>query len=98
MNAKLISAWVASLAILVLYIYATIAALGNLLGMSTFVGTALGLIPWVLLGLQVLAPVIALVAALLVSRGRSAGMRVLLLATGICAAAAIQLEIMHLIS
>lgn len=97
MNAKLISAWIAGLAIVVLYVYATIAALGNFFGMSDIVRSALGLMPWTLLILQVVAPAIALAVALILSRGRSAGMRVLLLATGICAAAAIQLEIMHLI-
>lgn len=98
MNAKLISAWIAAVALLALYAYATAAALGNLLGMSKFVGSALGVLPWILLVLQVAVPAISLIAALIIARGRGAGMRILLLATGICVAAAIQLEIMHLIS
>ncbi|KIP53896.1 hypothetical protein SD72_00160 [Leucobacter komagatae] len=95
---KLISAWVAAVAILALYAYAVAAGVGNLLGMSSFLGDALGPLPWTLLGLAIFLPVGALVIALIVARGRSAWVRVLLLATGLCVAAAAQLEIMHLIS
>ncbi|WP_084766629.1 hypothetical protein [Leucobacter komagatae] len=98
MKVKLISAWVAAVAILALYAYAVAAGVGNLLGMSSFLGDALGPLPWTLLGLAIFLPVGALVIALIVARGRSAWVRVLLLATGLCVAAAAQLEIMHLIS
>lgn len=98
MNVKLVSAWTAGILLFALYVYATMAAVGNLVGMATFVGSALGPLPWALLGLQAAIPALALVTSLLISRGRSAGMRILLLAAGICVAAAIQLEIMHLIS
>lgn len=98
MKVKLISAWVAAVAILALYAYAVAAGVGNLLGMSSFLGDALGPLPWTLLGLAIFLPVAALVIALIVARGRSAWVRVLLLATGLCVAAAAQLEIMHLIS
>lgn len=98
MKVKLISAWVAAVAILALYAYAVAAGVGNLLGMSSFLGDALGPLPWTLLGLAIFLPVGALVIALILARGRSAWVRVLLLATGLCVAAAAQLEIMHLIS
>lgn len=95
---KLIAAWVAAALLLALYAYAVAAGIGNLLGMSAFLGDALGILPWVLLGFAIAAPVLALIVSLTVARGRSAWIRVLLLATGLCAAAAVQLEIMHLIS
>lgn len=98
MNAKVISAWIAGVAILALYAYAVAAGIGNLMGMSAFLGEALGPLPWTLLGLAIAVPVIALLASLFAARGKSAWVRVLLLATGLCVSAAVQLEIMHLIS
>ncbi|MFF8818399.1 hypothetical protein ACF07D_10435 [Leucobacter sp. NPDC015123] len=98
MNVKLISAWGAAVVIVALYAYAVVAGIGNLMGMSTFLGEALGPLPWTLLGLAIFVPIGALLVSLLVARGRTAWVRVLLLATGLCVAAAVQLEIMHLIS
>lgn len=98
MRVNVITAWIAGIAILALYAYAVAAGIGNFLGMSTFLGSALGPLPWALLGLAVLAPIAAFVISLVVARGRSAWVRLLLLATGLCVAAAVQLEIMHLIS
>lgn len=98
MNVKLISAWIAGAAIAALSAYAVAAGIGNLMGMSSFLGDALGVLAWVLLGLSIFAPIGAFIVALVVARGRSAWVRVLLLATGLCVAAAVQLEIMHLIS
>ncbi|MGO3147858.1 MAG: hypothetical protein ACTIJ6_09285 [Leucobacter sp.] len=91
-------AWVAGIILVGLYGYATVAAVGNLMGMSTFLGGALGPLPWTLLGVAVGVPALALVISLLVARGRGAGVRLLLIATGLCVTAAIHLEIMHLIS
>ncbi|GAA2839481.1 hypothetical protein FB468_1195 [Leucobacter komagatae] len=98
MNAKVISAWVAGVLILALYAYAVVAAVGNLIGMSTFLGEALGPLPWALLGVAIFAPIGAIITSLIVARGRTAWVRVLLLATGLCVTAAVQLEIMHLMS
>ena len=98
MNAKLISAWVAGLAIVALYAYTVVAAIGNLLGMSQFLGEALGVLPWTLLGFAIFVPVGALIVSLIVARDRGAWTRVLVLATGLCVAAAVQLEIVHLAS
>jgi len=47
--------------------------------------------------LGVALPVAAFVVALLIGRGRRAGARLLVLAAGIAAVAAIQLEVMHLV-
>ncbi|MGO2138963.1 MAG: hypothetical protein ACTH30_01015 [Leucobacter sp.] len=98
MNAKLISAWVAGVLILALYAYGVVAAIGNLMGMSTFLGEALGPLPWALLGIAIFVPIGAIIVSLIVARGRTAWVRVLLLATGLCVTAAVQLEIMHLMS
>lgn len=98
MNAKVLSAWAAGVLLLALYAYAVVAAIGNLMGMSTFLGDALGPLPWALLGFAIFVPVGALIVSLIVARGRTAWVRVLLIATGLCVTAAVQLEIMHLIS
>lgn len=98
MNARLIGAWIAGVLLTALYAYAVIAGIGNLIGMSTFLGDALGVLPWTLLGLAVFLPIGAFIVSLIVATGRSAWVRILLLATGLCVAAAGQLEIMHLIS
>lgn len=98
MSARVVSAWVVAIGVLGLYAYAVAAGIGNLVGMSTFLGDVLGPLPWALLGLTVVAPIVALVVALILARGRTAWVRVLLLATGLCVAAAVQLEIMHLMS
>lgn len=93
-----IAAWAAGVVLFGLYVYATVAAVGNLIGMSTYLGAILGPLPWVLLGVAIAIPAIALVVSLLLGRGRGAGVRILLLAAGLCVTAAIHLEIMHLIS
>lgn len=98
MKLKVITAWIAGVVILALYAYAVAAGVGNLLGMSQFLGEALGPLPWALLGTAIAVPVIALIVSLIIARGKSAWVRVLLLATGLCVSAAVQLEIMHLIS
>lgn len=93
-----ILAWIAGIVLIGLYGYATAAAVGNLMGMSAFLGAALGPLPWTLLGVAIGVPALALVISLFLARGRGAGVRILLLATGLCVTAAIHLEIMHLIS
>lgn len=98
MTVRLISAWVAGAVLAALYVYATIAAIGNLFGMGQFLGEALGVLPWALLGIGVIIPAIAFVLSFVVAHGRSAWVKVLVLASGLCLAAAVQLEIMHLIS
>ncbi|KAF5287531.1 hypothetical protein FQR65_LT21016 [Abscondita terminalis] len=93
-----IAAWVAGVLLTGLYAYAIAAAVGNLIGMSTFLGDTFGVLPWVMLGAGIAVPALAFIVALLIGRGRGPGVRILILATGLCVAAAIQLEIMHLIS
>jgi len=91
-------AWIAGILLVGLYVYETIAAVGNFIGMSGFLGSAFGPLPWFLLVVGMALPAIALILALVAGRGRGPGMRLLLLATGLTAVAAIHLEIMHLIS
>ncbi|MFC5338685.1 hypothetical protein [Leucobacter denitrificans] len=98
MRAGRIIAWVVGVLLVGLYGYATVAAIGNLMGMSTYLGAVLGPFPWVLLGVAIAIPAIALGVALLLARGRGAGVRLLMIAAGLCVTAAIHLEIMHLIS
>lgn len=98
MIAKRISPWALGVLLIGLYAYATAAAVGNLIGMGTYLGDALGVLPWALLGLGVAIPAISLIVALLLTLKRGAWSRILLLAAGLCLTAAIQLEIMHLIS
>lgn len=98
MIAKRISSWAVGLVFVALYAYALVAAIGNVIGMGTYLGGALGVLPWTLLGLGAATPVIACVLALVLSARRGAWARILLLATGLCVTAAVQLEIMHLIS
>lgn len=98
MIAKRISTWAIGLVLVALYVYATVAAVGNLIGMGAFLGDAFGVLPWVLLGVGVAVPAISLILALALAAQRGAWARILLLATGLCVTAAVQLEIMHLIS
>ena len=93
-----ILAWIAGLSLTGLYAYATVAAVGNFLGMSKFLGNVLGPLPWTLLIVAMVVPAVSLVTALVLSRRRGVLTRLLLLAAGLCVTAAIHLEIMHLIS
>lgn len=96
MIAGRIAAWAAGIALVGLYAYSTIAAVGNLNGMTSVLGEVLGPLPWTLLIVAVVVPALALGISLLLGRGRSAGIRLLLIATGLCVTAAIHLEIGHL--
>ncbi|MEJ6489463.1 hypothetical protein PQI23_07000 [Leucobacter sp. USCH14] len=97
---KLISAWIVGLLLALLYLYAVVAGIGNfvgLVGLSEALGTGLsgtGRL-WLIIGIAM--PVIVLVVALLVGRGRGAGSRILLLAAGVALVAAWQIDLMHVI-
>lgn len=91
-------AWIVGILLVGLYAYETIAAVGNFIGMSGFLGSAFGPLPWFLLVAGMVFPAIALVISLIAGRGRGPAMRLLLLAAGLTGVAAIHLEIMHLIS
>ncbi|MEV8337303.1 hypothetical protein [Leucobacter sp. NPDC077196] len=97
---KLISAWAAGLLLGLLYLYAIVAGIGNLvgvMGMSSALGTEVtgsGRF-WLIIGLVM--PAVVFVLALLLGRRRSPGIRILLLAAGVALVAAWQIDLMHVI-
>ncbi|MGD9606511.1 MAG: hypothetical protein AB7V10_03410 [Leucobacter sp.] len=100
MKTERIASWVLGVLLGLVYVYLVVAAVGNVIGiveMSGLLGLELGAIGWFWLVLGVALPVAAFVVALLIGRGRRAGARLLVLAAGIAAVAAIQLEVMHLV-
>lgn len=97
---KLIASWTVGLLLGLLYLYAVVAGIGNFVGiagLSDALGTGLsssGRI-WLIVGIAM--PLVVLAAALLVGRGRRAGIRILLLAAGVALVAAWQIDLMHVI-
>ncbi|GAA2186957.1 hypothetical protein GCM10009786_09810 [Leucobacter alluvii] len=98
--AKLISAWSAGVLLGLLYLYAIVAGIGNLvgvMGMSAALDTGLtgsGRF-WLVVG--VVMPAVVFALALLLGRRRGAGARILLLAAGVALVAAWQIDIMHVV-
>lgn len=95
-----IFAWVIGVILTLLYVYLVVAAVGNLMGiqqMADLLGLVLTGVGWFWLLLGIAIPVIAFTVAVLLSRRRSAGARLLVLAAGLATVAAFQLEIMHLV-
>ncbi|SJN09526.1 hypothetical protein FM113_06500 [Leucobacter sp. 7(1)] len=98
--AQRILSWAAGVALVGLYVYATITGVGNLtgmLGLSGALGMGLSVSGWLWLIAGVLLPIIVLAGALLLGRGRGAWARILLLAAGIAAVAVLQIDLMHVI-
>ena len=97
---KIVSAWVVGVLLAVLYVYAAVAAVGNVLGMiglAGALGTGLSGSGWLWLVLGVLIPLLVLGIALWLGRRRAAWTRILLLAAGIAVVAALQIDVMHVI-
>lgn len=83
-----------------LYIYMVVAAVGSLTLLPQMVsatGLSMTGAGWFWLIFSVAVPPIAYAAALILSRRSGAVVRLLALATGLCAAAAVQLEVMLLV-
>lgn len=59
--ARNILAWIAGLLLTGLYAYATVAAVGNFIGMSRFLGNVLGPLPWTLLSVAMVVPAVFLI-------------------------------------
>lgn len=103
MNAPKRAGWVVwTLGILVslLYGYAVVAAVGNLIGIpgvASALGLGVSLTGWAWLSLGALLPIIVFVLALLIARGRPGWAKIVLLATGLCVLAVLQLDLMHLV-
>lgn len=83
-----------------LYVYLVVAGIGNLLGlteMSSLLGLSLTDVGWFWVLFGIALPAVGFAAALLIARGKSGAMRVLVLATGLAVVAAVQLEVLHLV-
>ncbi len=92
--------WVLGVLLTLLYVYLVVAGVGNLIGlreMSALLGLTLNAVGWSWLLFGIALPVIVFAVALVIGRARSAGLRLLLLATGVCVVAAVQLEVLHLV-
>lgn len=95
-----IASWVIGLIITALYASTVVAAVGNIIGvpsMAEAIGLGISGTGWFWLWLGVVLPVVVFGIALLFGRGRRAAARVLILGTGLCVLAAVQLEILHLV-
>lgn len=91
-----IAAWAAGLLLVALYVYATVAAVGNLAGMANLLGSAIRPFGWGVLVAGVVSPVVVLAAALLLGRRKKTGMRLLILTAGVALVAAIQIDVLYL--
>lgn len=100
MLTRRIVTWTAWAIISALYIYMVVAAVGNLTLLPQMV-SAMGLevtfAGWFWLIFGVALPPLAYALALIVARRRSVTVRLLVLATGLCVAAAVQLEVALLV-
>ncbi|UOQ60497.1 hypothetical protein MUN76_00465 [Leucobacter rhizosphaerae] len=97
---RIVSAWIAGVLLGALYLYAAVAAVGNVLGMiglAGALGTGLSATGWLWLVLGVLIPLVVFGLALWLGRRRTAWTRILLLAAGIAVVAALQIDVMHVI-
>ena len=95
-----ITAWSVGIIITGLYAYTVVAAIGNFVmlpEMGAAAGYGITPVGWWWLAFGVALPVVAYALALLIGRGRSASLRLLVLTAGICTVAALQLEVMHLV-
>ncbi|MGK0715550.1 hypothetical protein [Leucobacter sp. W1153] len=95
-----LTTWILGALVTVLYLYLVVAGVGNLLGlteMSALLGLSLTGTGWFWVVFGIALPVVGYAAALLIARGKSAALRVLVLATGLAVVAAVQLEVLHLV-
>lgn len=95
-----ITAWVVGLLLTGLYVYTVVASIGNLVllpQMATAMGLGIAPVGWFWLCFGVLLPPVVFALALVIARGRTAALRVLVLAAGLGLVAAVQLEVMHLV-
>lgn len=94
--ASKITGWAAFVLLAALYVYMVVAAVGNLTQlpqMAASLGLGVNAVGWFWLCLGVALPILAFVIALLVGRRRAGGSRLLIFATALACAAALQLEI-----
>lgn len=97
---RTVLAWIAGVLLAVLYIFAAVTAVGNLLGMlglAQAIGVGLSLTGVIWLAVGIAMPLLVLALALLFGRGKQPGIRILLLVAGIAVVAVLQIDLMHLI-
>ena len=90
--------WALGGLVTLIYGYAVVAAVGNLVGIpgiAAALGLGVSVTGWAWLSLGVALPVLLYGIALLLSRRRPGWARILLLVTGLCVVAVLQLDIMH---
>lgn len=95
-----IVAWGIGVLIALLYVSTVVAAAGNLIGipsMAEAMGLGITGAGWFWLWFGAIMPIAVFGIALLIGRGRRAGLRLLVLGAGLCVVAAVQLEVMHLV-
>lgn len=83
--------WVSGAVLVALYGYALVGPIGNLIGLPSM-GFTIGAIGWFWLIAGIAAPPVALLIALLVGRGRTPAIRLLLLATGLTVLSLLQFQ------
>lgn len=92
--------WVIGVLVTALYGYAVVAALGNLVGIPG-IASALGLgvtaAGWAWLSLGVVLPIFVLLIAILMGLKRPGWAKLLLLVTGLCVVAVLQIDLLHLV-
>ena len=95
-----ITRWVVFGLLTALFAYLVIAAVGNLVllpQMAAEIGLGVNGTGWFWLWAGIALPAVAYAAALVIARKRTAGGRLLILATALALTAAVQLEILHLV-
>ena len=93
-------AWVLGVLLTGLYVSAVVAAVGNAImlpNVADSLGLGISVSGWFWLVFGIAFPVVVFGIALVLGRGRSAALRVLVLAAGIALVAVAQLEITHLV-
>ena len=92
--------WTIGALVAVLYGYAVVAAVGNLIGIPG-IASALGLgvtaAGWAWLSLGVVLPILIFLTALLMGLKRPGWAKIVLLATGLCVVAVFQIDILHIV-
>lgn len=95
-----IAGWAWGVVVTLLYVLVVINAVGNLLGMQQMaaaLGTVLSPLGWFWLVCGAILPIVVFAVALILSRGRTPALRILVLFAGIAVLSAFQLEITHLV-
>ena len=95
-----VAGWAWIVVLTLIYALTAINAVGNLVGMrliAASLDTSLSGGGWFWLIVGIALPLLVYAAALILSRGRKPGARVLVLFAGVAFVSAIQLEIMHLV-